>query len=281
MQDRRSPRRTRRPSDFTRRSLTPERARAVSTVSLQLARFTEDDRADWLASALPILSVSEQERLAATSASDVRTQHAIGRAVLRLIGAHASGRHPKLLAVTVSDAGKPQLRDVPDLQVSVAHTGRVVVVAASLAALVGVDIEPAVAAATRQRRLAERLFSDAEVASLHDMPDAVLSDWFSSAWTIKEAVGKALGVGMIPALSGAVVEREPDGFTLAAVWTGPPANSWTVHQLIAPDGGEKIAVALPAAGVILESVSQLTLEVFSEACSRAEVLESDRPSANR
>jgi 4'-phosphopantetheinyl transferase len=239
----------------------------ASTVRLRVARFTDGDRAEWLASALPILSKSEQERVAAISATDVRAQHAIGRAMVRLIGACATGRSPELLTVTLSDAGKPRLDDAPDLHVSVAHTGRVVAVADSPAAPVGVDIEPVRVAATRQRRLAQRLFSEAEVASVRNLPDAALSDWFSSAWTIKEAVGKALGVGMVPALSGAIVDRQADGVTLAAVWTGPPADSWTIHQLEAPDGSEKIAVALPAAGVQLEPVSRVTLESFSRACA--------------
>jgi phosphopantetheinyl transferase len=86
-------------------------------------------------------------------------------------------------------------------------------------------------------------------------------------WTIKEAVGKALGDGMLPALSGAVVRREAGRFTLASVWRGPPADSWTLHQLTAPAGTEKIAVALPAPNVPLELVTSMTLESFADACS--------------
>jgi phosphopantetheinyl transferase len=238
----------------------------VSTVSLTVARFPEADRADWLASAVAVLSDTEQEHVASMLNPDARTQHAVGRAMIRMgaAGVGAGSEHqPKQIVVTVSDLGKPRLPEIPDLYVSVAHTGRVVVVAACLGADVGVDIEPAYPTSADPRRLAERLFAHAEVASLRNMPDDALADWFSSAWTIKEAVGKALGVGMVPAFSGALVEGRAEGMTLASVWSGPPADSWTVHQLTAPDGSEKIAVALPAPGITLEPVSQLTLEAFS------------------
>jgi phosphopantetheine--protein transferase-like protein len=142
-------------------------------------------------------------------------------------------------------------------------------VGTSRAGRVGVDIESVVPEVGRQRRLVERLFSDTEVVAARDLPDDALRDWFSSAWTIKEAVGKALGVGMIPALSGTTVERRGSAFELAEVWTEPPADRWTVHQLIAPGGSEKIAVALPVPAVALAPVTELTLEAFSEACSRA------------
>ena len=167
----------------------------------------------------------------------------------------------------VSEAGKPRLADAPELHVSIAHTGRLVVVAACSSNAVGVDVEPALAPAPHPRRLAERFFADVEIAALRDVPEAHLAAWFSSVWTIKEAVGKALGVGMVPALSGAVVEHRAAGFTLAAVWTGPPADSWSVHQLTTDGGEEKIAIAVPAPRIALGSVSELTLKAFSSACS--------------
>ena len=92
-----------------------------------------------------------------------------------------------------------------------------------------------------------------------------LADWFASAWTIKEAVAKALGVGVIPALSRVVVESGDAGLELAAVGFGPPAGSWTLHQLVAPGGTEKVAVAVPAPGVVLAPISLVTLEGFARA----------------
>ncbi len=238
----------------------------MPTVTLTLARFTPTDRDQWLATAANLLSAEERAPLQARPDPDRRAQHAIGRALLRLIGAEASGHLPTEIEITVSDEGKPALADAPELGVSVAHSGRVVVVAACPGATVGVDIEAPPEDAARCRRLAERRFSETEAAALGELPDAAIGDWFARAWTIKEAVGKTLGVGMIPALAGAVVSNDADA--LVSVWTGPPAESWTVHQLLAPGGEEWLTVALPVPGVKLGAVTQLTHSAFSEAAAR-------------
>jgi 4'-phosphopantetheinyl transferase len=237
----------------------------VATVELMLAWFTDADRSEWVESAAALLSEAERQHIAAISGTAVRAQHAIGRAMIRLIGAQAGGCLPHRVAVAVSDAGKPRLADLPDLHVSVAHTGGVVVAAACRHTAVGVDVERDPTATKDPRRIARRFFNETEAAALRDLPEDQAADWFSSAWTIKEAVGKALGVGMVPALSGAVVEGEVGGLALKSVWSGPPADRWTIHQLRAPNGNEKIAVALPAPNIALGSVSPLTIEDFARA----------------
>ena len=115
----------------------------MPTVTLTLARVTPDDRDDWLEIAAGLLSDRERERLDAMPDPDRRAQHAIGRALLRLIAAGASGRHPADVEITNSGEGKPELAELPELGVSLAHSGRAVVVAACEGAPVGVDIEPA------------------------------------------------------------------------------------------------------------------------------------------
>jgi phosphopantetheine--protein transferase-like protein len=181
--------------------------------------------------------------------------------MIRMFAAQASTRSPQQVRVESTAAGKPQLADMPSLNVSVSHSGGVVVAAACRSVPVGVDVECAPAGPSQPRRLAQRLFAQRELDAVRVMPDDLLVDWFASAWTIKEAVGKALGVGIWPALSQVVVGR--DG-ALSEVRSGPPAAMWTVHQRTAPGGAEKIAVALPAPGVALSSVSALTLEAFAQ-----------------
>jgi 4'-phosphopantetheinyl transferase len=237
----------------------------VPTVALTLARFEPTNAAEWLAAAVPVLNGDEHRRLAATPDVTARAQHAVGRALLRLVGACAGAGPAGSVAITVSDAGKPALSELPDTGVSVAHSGRAVVVAACRGAEVGVDIEPIPTDAASVRRLAERRFSEAEIATLRELSDDTAAEWFTRAWTIKEAVGKALGVGMIPALAGAVVGSHAEA--LVSVWSGPPAASWTLHQLPAPGGEEWIAVAIPVPRVELGTVSQLTLEAFAEAAA--------------
>ncbi len=232
----------------------------MPTLTLTLVRFTPGDRDDWLTAAADFLSEPERERFETLPTVDGQAQHAIARALLRLLGAGASGRRPDELEITASPEGKPALVDVTGLGVSLAHSGRAVVVAACRGAEVGVDIEPPPVVA-RSRHVAERRFAASEAAALRELPDAAAGEWFARAWTTKEAVGKALGVGMIPALAGAVVSARADA--LVSVWSPPPAACWTLHQLRAPGGEEWIAVAIPAPGVELGAVTQLALGDFA------------------
>jgi 4'-phosphopantetheinyl transferase len=238
------------------------------TIQLTLARFSRPERPQWLARSAALLSAAELERTAAIADPDTRARHALGRALVRLLAARTAGTSLLDLEVAVTEAGKPWLPGHPDLHVNVSHTGRAVVVATVSGASVGVDIEHPAATTLQPQRLAQRLFASAEVQTLSELSDDRLADWFSSAWTIKEAVAKALGIGVIPALSEVVVESGDDGLRLAAVGVGPAVEAWTLHQLAAPGGSEKIAVAVPAPGVELESVSVLTLQSFARAVER-------------
>lgn len=235
----------------------------VPTVRLSLARFSPHERAQWLATSAALLDGSELERVAAIVDPDTRAQHAVGRALVRLLGARALGCNPRDVTVAVTESGKPWLRELPDLHVNVSHTRRTVVVASASVAPVGVDIEHPAAAAVHPRRLAQRLFASSEVRTLSELSDDGLAEWFSSLWTIKEAVGKALGIGVVPALSEVVVATGEEGLELASVGQGRSVESWTLHQLTAPGGSERIAVAVPAPGVQLEPVSVVTLDRFA------------------
>ncbi len=238
----------------------------MPTVTLTVVRFTAADRADWLATAVTVLSVEEREQISSRPDSNWRTQHAIGRALLRLLAADATGCPPAEADIAVSDDGKPWLRSTPEIGVSVAHTGTVVVTAACHGAQVGIDIEPPPRDVARARRIAERRFSEPEATTLRRLPDAGVGEWFARAWTTKEAVGKAVGSGVFPALSGATVNDRAD--LLVSVWSGPPAESWTLHQMLAHGGEEWIAVAIPAPGITLGPTTELTFAAFSEAAAR-------------
>lgn len=231
-------------------------------VRLSVVRFGGCERERWLAAALTVLGAAERARVAAIRDADARAQHAVGRALLRVVAARAAGCAPGRVEVALTESGKPWLPQVPGLHVSLAHTGRTVALAACPAAPVGVDIEPPRPQIPDARRLVQRRFAAAEASAVADMPEATFADWFVRAWTVKEAVGKALGTGVVPALSGVRVATAPGGFALVAVAGGPPAAEWTLHELRAPGGPERIAVALPVSGVPLAPVSVVGLDRF-------------------
>ncbi|WP_344233086.1 4'-phosphopantetheinyl transferase family protein [Kribbella hippodromi] len=111
---------------------------------------------------------------------------------------------------THDEAGRPH---IAGLAVSLTYTEHWVVVAASRQGPIGVDLEE-----VRPRefhRLAGRWFTPQERAWLRDQPDQLTA--FLHLWTAKEAVGKALGLGLhdhglsrqMP-LGGGVVEAAPE-----------------------------------------------------------------------
>lgn len=240
-----------------------------AAIQLWFARFSRLERPQWLAQSARLLNSAELERVATILDPDTRAQHAVGRALMRLLGAREAGCTPSELAIAVTDGGKPWLPGVPDLNITVAHTRRAVVVASMSGAPIGVDIEHP-EAAVQPLRLAQRLFASEEVRAVRELSGEARADWFARIWTIKEAVAKALGVGVIPALSRVVVESADAGPRLADVGFGPAAGSWTLHQLVAPGGSEKVAVAVPAPSVALSPLSQLTLGDFARAVSAQE-----------
>lgn len=255
------------PSDDPRIETVGVSSAELPTVRLSFARFSRHERPQWLARAAALLDGSELERVAAIVDPDTRAQHAIGRALVRLLGAHALACSPLDVTVAATETGKPWLVELPSLHVNVSHTRRTVVVASASVAPVGVDIEQPAATSIHPRRLAQRLFARSEVRALHQLSEDSLAEWFSGVWTIKEAVGKALGIGIVPALSQVVVETREDGLELASAGEGRPAEAWTLHQLTAPGGSEKIAVAVPAPGVELEPVAVVTLDWFARAAA--------------
>lgn len=119
----------------------------------------------------------------------------VTRRLLERAGLTLLGHPPSRLRVTRAASGRPRVTasDV-ELPVSVSHDDQVVVVAACRHGPIGVDVE-------RRRPvpampLAHRWFEPAAVAWLRDQPAADRAEGFLLLWTAKEAVGKALGVGL-------------------------------------------------------------------------------------
>ncbi|MEU4335725.1 4'-phosphopantetheinyl transferase superfamily protein [Micromonospora lupini] len=112
----------------------------------------------------------------------------LGRAEAEVVLAHGPAGNPVVRIAGPANAGPVEL------PVSVSRAGRIVVVAARAAGPVGVDVEevrplPALA-------LARRWFAPAELAWLAGRGEAGRTADFLRLWTAKEAVGKALGLGL-------------------------------------------------------------------------------------
>ncbi|MBR5868131.1 MAG: 4'-phosphopantetheinyl transferase superfamily protein [Clostridia bacterium] len=125
------------------------------------------------------------------SCDNLRDRHAAasaaGRELLsRLLAECFPGEMP---SVAKTDLGKPYLPDYPEVGISVSHSGDYAV-AAIAPGPVGIDLE-------RLREptagVLKKYFSKEE----RDLVSAGGADVFTRLWTTKEAIGKALGTGLL------------------------------------------------------------------------------------
>jgi 4'-phosphopantetheinyl transferase len=197
-----------------------------------------------------LLSNVEQSRAENMRATDRRRAFIRARSALRYL----AGRYLDLPAASIGTAetstGKPVLVLPPhtdQLHVSIAHSASLVAIAFSKAAEIGVDIEP-----WRERvdraAVAKRFFGAAEAEVLASRDKRAFFD----AWVCKEAVLKAVGVGLagIGDVGLSLEGREPRlsrlGPSLGAV------EKWTLSMF---DVGEAwsgaVAVHAPGMAVVV------------------------------
>jgi 4'-phosphopantetheinyl transferase len=215
---------------------------------LFLARFSGADLDEWVDAGEAWLTSFELTR-ARGLGHPLRLQHVIGRAVMRLVVAAQTGDEPREVQIMLSPDGKPTLADHPDLHVNVSHSGTLVAVASSSTAPVGVDLETDFATEFSTSQLAYRVYSAQEAAWLSALAEPQARREFVRCWTIKEAVAKAIGLSLMQALAGVVLEPEGENLRLVRVAQGPPPERWTIHQHEVDDGDEMLAVALPSPAI--------------------------------
>lgn len=97
---------------------------------------------------LPLLGTAERERYRATGSAAVAERFVFGRVLLRMLAGELLGRPATAVQVSARCArcggahGRPWIDGAEHLSVSIAHCAGAVVVAASSAGIVGVDVEP-------------------------------------------------------------------------------------------------------------------------------------------
>jgi 4'-phosphopantetheinyl transferase len=139
--------------------------------------------------------------------------------------------------------GKPELlrRDgEPALRFSLSHTKDLVAVALCLEHEIGVDAE-AIDLGLDGLPLAERFFSAQETDGLARLRDDDRARQFFAIWTMKEAVAKAVGLGLALPLDSFTVTPAP----LHVAFHGEPAEDgerWWFDRRMLP--GHSLAVAV-------------------------------------
>jgi 4'-phosphopantetheinyl transferase len=194
-----------------------------------------DDAVD---AATALLSPDERERAQRLRFREDARDYAVAHALLRRELSRGSATAPAAWSFDRGAHGKPFLAGhaaaAPSFSLS--HTrGMVACAVAPPQVAVGIDVE------ANQRdldaaRLAERFFAATEVAALAALPEHARRERFYDLWTVKEAVVKAVGLALPPALPHVAVEiRGDDDIELT-------------RSPVAADGAWQLALFTPARG---------------------------------
>ena len=140
-------------------------------------------------------------------------RHAQAHALLRHILACQLECHPNALVMWRDARGKPRLRGPRHhLAFNLSHVGRWGLVATLSCGEVGVDIEdPVERARLRWRAIARRNFDRETSERLEDLDDKEGLLRFLAAWTRREAILKAHGIGLRVPLSDIVLPDRDSG----------------------------------------------------------------------
>jgi 4'-phosphopantetheinyl transferase len=199
----------------------------------------------------PRLSPAEEARAARFRDLPSRARFVTARQALRAVLHGYLGVTLPPDAIQVDPSGKPFLAEgvapVP-LEFSIAHAGDWVVLAFSLGAAVGVDLERA-RPLPEVDGIAARVFGPGDLGRFRALPVDQRSEAFLRGWTRKEALLKALGTGFAlpPAAFEAGLGPGVSEVRVPAEVRRWPrrAEAWTILSVEAPPG---YAAAVARAG---------------------------------
>ncbi|HVF92188.1 MAG TPA: 4'-phosphopantetheinyl transferase superfamily protein [Blastocatellia bacterium] len=198
---------------------------------------------------LKILSPDEEERAARFYFQKDRDHYTVARGSLRLILARYLDAEARDLRFSYSEYGKPSLISPgteADLRFNLSHSGHLALAGVTYGRDIGIDIEQ-VREDFAGGKIAERFFSEREVACLRSMPDDWQAKAFFSCWTRKEAYIKARGEGLSMPLDKFDVAFAPgEAPALLATRIDPrEVERWSLHDIGIDEG---FAAALAVEG---------------------------------
>lgn len=176
-----------------------------------------------------VASADELDRAARFLHEADRNRHIIGRALTRLALAQLMKTTPASIRFQTSEFGKPRLAHGPSFNLS--HSGNAIVLALAPGGRLGVDVE-----AVRDLRdllgLARTSFAYDELCTVATMPLERRVRPFFRTWARKEAMLKALGLGLTALDSISVSADEAISSALLRLdLTGEQVSSWTLRPI--------------------------------------------------
>jgi 4'-phosphopantetheinyl transferase len=192
-----------------------------------------------------ILSAGEKSRAEQFRLDEPRRRFVMARTALRMILARYLKQPPQDIHVEFGPRGKPWVRNdsARAVHFNLAHSGNVALIAVAVGCEVGADIEQ-LRTVNHWQGIAQRYFHLAEVTQLRATKPALRQDAFLRCWTGKEAVLKALGVGLGSATQVFQVPvNQSDGTWIDSSSIAPYATARCWLQQLAPASNYLAAVA--------------------------------------
>ena len=171
----------------------------------RIALNQEDDRLERFRRTL---EAGELERAGRFHFDKDRRHFIVARGFLRSVVARYLGSQPEALRFEYGAYGKPALGTEHTLRFNLSHSNEVALLAVSLDAEIGVDVEH-IRADFASEDIARRYFSRAEVEVFNALPPEERVAAFFRCWTRKEAYIKAIGKGFSQSLSAFDVTLAP------------------------------------------------------------------------
>lgn len=200
------------------------------------------------------LAEDERARAARCRHPDEARRYQVARGALRFLLAAYLGRAAEAIRFDYGEHGHPVLAPgsrSSDLRFNLSHSDDEALIAFALGRPLGVDLEHA------ERRvevdgLAARYCSAREQAALQRLDPALRARAFLELWTCKEAVLKAMGLGIAAGLAGTEIELNDAAPTVTALPHAYAAADWWLTR-IDPAPGLVGALAVRHTGPALDA----------------------------
>lgn len=196
-----------------------------------------------------LLSPAERDRFSRFRFALHRRQAVVCRGTLREILSRYLDLGPAHICLAYNRFGKPYIAG-SQVRFNVSHSGDWAMIAVSIGAETGIDIER-IEPRFAQERIPDRFFSQREAARLRALPESQQTEAFFRCWTRKEAYIKARGLGMALSLDSFDVSFAPGE---PAAFLGG-ADGWAVENLDAPSGYAAAVVAEGSALTVFRCVA--------------------------
>jgi len=195
---------------------------------------------------LNILNNQEQTRAQKFHYQTDRKRYLVTRALLKLILSKITGNNPAEISFSYNNHGKPYLENTGKTSFNVSHSGDLGLIAVSDLTLLGIDVEK-FRRRINPKRMAKRFFSTSEQEELAGLTDSSILEGFFNGWTRKEAVIKALGLGLAMPLRNFDVTLTPGqpARLLNIRHQDEKVQDWTINN-IPMDGDYAAAYAVKA-----------------------------------